>query len=419
VRKELFVPLGVLALGLAAAGGFLAASAALSEGGGQANNGSQVILDAQEEDNEAAPPGLLQRAFAGAMLAEEPDGSGLRVTGVIPGSPADDAGLEAGDVITAIDGEPVGRVADVREALNDGSPGDEVTFSVRRDDQEEDIDVTLGTRAGVLQMPSEVPPGQMMRPYLGVELADITPELRRDLNLPQDRGVVIVEVDREGPAYAAGLRRRDVILQIGSRWVETADEAADAILDHEPGDEVSLLIQRNAQELRVAPKLASRPGMGSSVEMPPGQQPSQEWLRSLLSDLGLDLDLDRLNLEELFGRFVGADVVLLDEQGEHVELHVTAGYVIEVSAEEVRLAPNGYSGIDRRFSVTEKTRVLRGLLERELEDLRPGDRALVLTRGASDEALLIFSPSFELEGGLSAVPVPGVPQMMLPFGDLY
>jgi len=153
--------------------------------------------------------------------------------------------------------------------------------------------------------------------------------------------------------------------------------------------------------------------------MPPGQQPSQEWLRSLLSDLGLDLDLDLLNTEELFGRFVGADVVLLDERGEHVELHVTAGYVIEVSATEIRLAPNGYSGIDRRFSVTEKTRVLRGLLERELDDLRPGDRALVLTRGASDEALLIFSPFLALEGGLSAVPVPGVPQMMPPFDDLY
>lgn len=413
------MPLAVLALGLAAAGGFFAASAALSEGGGQKAGGSRVSLQEPERNDEAAPPGLVRRAFAGLVLEEIRGDEGVRIRRVVPGGPADDAGLERGDVITAVDGQSMRSVDDVRAALENKSPGDEVTFTVRRDNQEEDIDVTLGTRAGVLQTPSEVPSGQMMRPYLGVELADITPELRQELNLAQDRGVVIVNVDREGPAYGAGLRRGDVILQIGPQWVETAQEAVAAILDREPGDEVSLLIRRNVQELSVDAKLASRPGMGSFVEMPPGQQPSQEWLRSLLSDLGLDLDLNRLNLEELFGRFVGADVVVLNGQGEHVELHVTAGYVIEVSATEIRLAPNGYSGIDRRFSVTERTHIFRSLLEGEVDDLRPGDRALVLTRGASDEALLIVSPSFELEGGLSAVPVPGVPQMMLPFGDLY
>jgi membrane-associated protease RseP (regulator of RpoE activity) len=413
------VPLGVLALGLAAAGGFLAASAALSEGGGQKAGGSQVVVQEPEEEDQAAPPAVVRRAFAGLLLEERRDDEGVRIAQVVPGSPADDAGLESGDVITAIDGEPVDSADDARDILNDRSPGDEVTFSVRRDDQEEDIDVTLGTRAGVLQMPPQTPPGQMMRPYLGVDLADIRPEVRRELGLDRDRGVAIVEVDTEGPAYEAGLRRGDVILQVGPRWVETAQETVDAILDHEPGDEVSLLIQRDTQELRVDVELGARPGVGPPVEMPQGQQPSQEWLRPLLSDLGLELDLDRLNLEELFGRFVGADIVLLDEDGQRVELHVTAGYVIEVSATEVRLAPNGYSGIDRRFSVTDKTRVLRGIREGEVEDLRQSDRALVLTRGASDEALLIFSPSFELEGGLGAVPVPGVPQMMLPFGDLY
>jgi membrane-associated protease RseP (regulator of RpoE activity) len=418
LRKELLAPLAVLALGLAAAGGFFAASAALSEGGGHKAGGSRVVVQEREENDQAAPPGVLRRAYAGVVLAEEPNGEGVRITQVIAGSPAEDAGLETGDVITAVDGRSVRSVNAVQTALGDKSPGDEVTFTVRRDNREEDIDVSLGEQAGVFQMPSEVAPGQMMRPYLGVDLADITPELRRNLNLAQDRGVVILEVDSDGPAYPAGLRRGDVILQIGAQWVETAQEATAAILDHAPGDEVSLLIRRNAQELSVTARLASRPGTRSSVATPAGQQPSQEWLRSLLSDLGLDPNLNLTNLQDLFGRFARADAVLLDQGGQPVELHVAAGTLASVSGTEVRLAPNG-GGAELRYSVTEKTRVVRGLVEGEIGDLRPGDRALVLTRGASDEALLILSPSFALEGGLSAVPVPGVPQLILPFGGLY
>jgi membrane-associated protease RseP (regulator of RpoE activity) len=418
VKKELLVPLGMLALGLAAAGGFFAASAALGEGGGQKAGGSQVAVQEPEENEEAAPPGLLRRAYAGVVLAEQPNGEGVRITQVIAGSPADHAGLHRGDVITAIDGQSVRSVNAVQTALEDKSPGDQVTFSVRRDSQQEDIDVTLGVHAGVIQMPSQAAPGQMMRPYLGVELAEITPELRQELNLAQDSGVAIVNVDREGPAYDAGLRRGDVILQIGSRWVGTAQDAVDAILDHEPGDELALLIRRNAQELRVDAKLSSRPGMGSSVATPPGQQPTQEWLRSLLSDLGLDPNLDLTNLQDLVGRFARADAVFLDQGGQRIELHVAAGTLASVSETEVRLAPNG-GGSEVSYSVTGKTRVVRGFLEGEIGDLRPGDRALVLTRGASDEALLILSPPFALEGGLSAVPVPGVPQLILPFGGLY
>ena len=419
MKKELLVPLGVLALGLAAAGGFFAASAALSEGGGQKPGGSRVVVQEHEENDEAAPPAVVGRAFAGLVLEERRGGEGVRIRQVVPGGPADDAGLEAGDIITAVNGETVESVDDVRAALENKNPGDRVTFSVRRDNQEEEIDVTLGARAGVMQIPSQAAPGRRMQAYLGVELADITPEVRRELGLLRDQGVAIVQVDSDGPAYDAGLRRGDVILQIGSQWVETAQGAVAAILDHEPGDEVSLLIQRNSQELRVDVSLGfGRVTGGGPVDAWVSQPLSLDWLRSLLSDLGLDPDAGVTNLQEIFERFVRADVVLLDKAGQPVELHVVAGTLAGVSDTDVRLSPNG-GGAELRYSVTEKTRFVRGLVQGEVQDLRPGDRALVLTRSASNEALLVLSPSFALEGGLSAVPVPGVPQLILPFEGVY
>jgi S1-C subfamily serine protease len=276
LRRELLLPLAVLALGLAAAGGFFAASAALSEG--HVKKSARVEAVPREPEIEA--PGL-GRAFVGLLLSEEPDGGGVRITQVISGSPADDAGLKKGDIITAVDGRSVNGVDDVRSALENKSPGDRVTFSVRRDGQEEEVAVTLGRRAEALPQP--LLPGQMAQPYLGVRLADITPEIQKELGLARDHGVAIVEVDTEGPAQKAGLRRGDVILMIGSQQVSSATEARDAILDHDPGDSVSVRVQRGSDELSIEVELDTRPGIspeanppsegGPLMPMVPGQGP--------------------------------------------------------------------------------------------------------------------------------------------------
>jgi len=273
LRRELLLPLAVLALGLAAAGGFFAASAVLSEGRAQ----ESTRVEAVPREPEIEAPGL-GRGFVGLVLVEEPDGGGVRITRVIPGSPADDAGLKKDDIIAAVDGRSVNSVDDVRSALADRSPGDRVTFSVRRDDQEEEVTVTLGRRAEALPVqppgpPVERPPGHMAQPYLGVRLTDITPEIQKELGLARDQGVAIVEVDKEGPAQKAGLRRGDVILMIGSQQVATAEEARDAILDHEPGEAVTVRIQRGGDELSIEVELGTRPGIPPEANPPPAGGP--------------------------------------------------------------------------------------------------------------------------------------------------
>ena len=71
---------------------------------------------------------------------------GAFVTEVVPGSAADDAGLEAGDVITEIDGEAITEASEVRDAILDHEPGDKVELTVRRDGEDKAIEVELGRR---------------------------------------------------------------------------------------------------------------------------------------------------------------------------------------------------------------------------------------------------------------------------------
>ena len=82
-------------------------------------------------------------AFLGVNLTIDQwsPGSGASIANVVSGGPADDAGLQAGDVITAIDGEATGTPAEITSLLLDKQPGDTVTVTT----QNGTVTVTLGS----------------------------------------------------------------------------------------------------------------------------------------------------------------------------------------------------------------------------------------------------------------------------------
>jgi S1-C subfamily serine protease len=71
---------------------------------------------------------------------------GMRITGVTPGSPADRAGLKAGDVVVEFAGVPVTDLYSYTDALRARQPGDEVTVVVLRDGERVTLRATLGRR---------------------------------------------------------------------------------------------------------------------------------------------------------------------------------------------------------------------------------------------------------------------------------
>jgi S1-C subfamily serine protease len=71
------------------------------------------------------------------------------VAEVLPGTPADDAGLRSGDIITTVDGTQLDADSTLQGVLRDYAPGDEVTLSVLRDGTEQQVRVTLAAREDV------------------------------------------------------------------------------------------------------------------------------------------------------------------------------------------------------------------------------------------------------------------------------
>jgi putative serine protease PepD len=90
--------------------------------------------------------GKVQHAYLGVTIGDSSAGEGAQVASVKADSPAEKAGLQAGDVITAMDGDTIGSPDDLTAKISAHAPGEKVTFTVTRNGKTLKLDVTLGTR---------------------------------------------------------------------------------------------------------------------------------------------------------------------------------------------------------------------------------------------------------------------------------
>lgn len=91
------------------------------------------------------------------------------------------------------------------------------------------------------------PDHRVIRPWLGVVLADVTPDLADDADLSRQSGVVITQVVEDSPAYEAGLQVRDVVTQFQGEEMTTASQLIKALWNYRVGDEVNVVYWRDGE----------------------------------------------------------------------------------------------------------------------------------------------------------------------------
>ena len=117
-----------------------------SDSGGNDGVGFAIPADAAKSvANTLISGGKVQHAYLGIRVADAST-AGAQITTVVSGSPADKAGLKAGDVITAIDGNAITTADDLTAQVGAHQPSDAVTVTVTRNGSSKDIKVTLGVR---------------------------------------------------------------------------------------------------------------------------------------------------------------------------------------------------------------------------------------------------------------------------------
>jgi len=101
--------------------------------------------------------------------------------------------------------------------------------------------------------------GKISRPWLGIYMQELTPEIARYFNLPDTQGVIISEVVKGSPAARAGLKAYDVIRKIDGEAVADLDALVNNIQKHKVGDRITLEIVRSGKVLQVPVLLGEKP----------------------------------------------------------------------------------------------------------------------------------------------------------------
>jgi serine protease Do len=166
---------------------------------------------------------------------------GALVAKVVPGGPAEKAGIESGDVIVSLDGKPVATTNALTRAVAETPVGRTVNVEVMRKGKKRTVKATLGElETAMASAKEEGKNGNANRPKAGrneTELADLglrvsplTKELRQQHNIKDDvKGVVVTDVDPEGPAAKRDVRVGDVIIEVAQSEVRTPDDVTEML----------------------------------------------------------------------------------------------------------------------------------------------------------------------------------------------
>jgi serine protease Do len=183
----------------------------------------------------------INESIAGAMgLGAQ---TGALVGDVVADSPAEEAGLEPGDVILAMNGKEIENSAQLRNTVAATAPGTKVTFDIMRESDREEVVVELGELPGD-DVPAAARRG--LQDMLGFRVDNLTNELARRYDLsPSLSGVVVTSIDRASSAFREGLREGDVIYSVNRRRVETVAQFNGLVENAQGGDTILMRIYRN------------------------------------------------------------------------------------------------------------------------------------------------------------------------------
>jgi Do/DeqQ family serine protease len=146
--------------------------------------------------------------------------TGVFVERVDTHTPAEEGGLKAGDVITELDGTHIKDVAQFRMLVADHKPGSRVEVRVLRDSESHELWFTLGDREQLASLLGQEKEESGKESWLGIKVEPVTQDVARALQLDGNYGVIVTDVDPDGPA-ADKLQERDVIIEIDRKAVDS------------------------------------------------------------------------------------------------------------------------------------------------------------------------------------------------------
>jgi|GEM_PF-323113 len=197
----------------------------------------------------AATPLLAKsKAYMGVFLSDLSAGDfeelglkenyGVFIESIVEESPAEEAGLQAQDVILQVAGDKIYTVDQITKMLTTYEPDQVVKIKVMRDDKTKTIKLTLGKKKG-----KEV----KKKAFLGVYMQNLSEKYRKKIGLEDHYGVLIEKVVKDGPVQKAGMQNKDIILKIGEDKVYTSDQISQMLNYLKPEQQIKITAFRDKE----------------------------------------------------------------------------------------------------------------------------------------------------------------------------
>jgi len=202
--------------------------------------------------------GQVQRGWIGVSIAtvseelaavfKRDNEQGALIQQVVKDSPAEKAGLEAGDIVLNFDGVPIKEMRNLPLTVAQAEIGKSYKMDVWRDGKLKTLtiktepfpdDQAVATDADATERPSK----QEKDSILGAELSDLSDALRKRYGVDEEtQGVLLVSVERGGLAAKNGLRAGDVVTRFDNKLVATPDQLAAAIKSARKSEQTSVAV---------------------------------------------------------------------------------------------------------------------------------------------------------------------------------
>ncbi len=224
-----------------------------SQSGGYMGVSFSIPIDvAAKVARQLKDEGKVTRGWLGVVVQEVTRGlaktfgmdraEGALVARVLPGSPAEKSGIQAGDVIMSYDGKPLARSSALPPLVGASDPGDSVVLKIIRAGKKQSITVEIAAlEAGDKPAPKSL---------LGLRAKSLTDEQRKRDQVASG-GARVVEV-APGPGREAGIRVDDIILTLAGKEIDGPQKLEEVAAKLSPGQSVPVLVQREGTPLFLA-----------------------------------------------------------------------------------------------------------------------------------------------------------------------
>jgi serine protease Do len=183
------------------------------------------------------------------------DAEGALVSQVIEGSPAEKAGIKAGDIILKFNNEPVKGAANLKNLVGKEKPGTSASLTIYRDKKTMEVPVKIAERTQKAVASSGATGGASAAETsndLGIQIEPVPGAVASKMDLKEGQGILVKDISSDGVGARMGLHSGDVILEVDGTTVSTFDSFTKAVSEAKKNKVIRLKVQRGTAKIFLA-----------------------------------------------------------------------------------------------------------------------------------------------------------------------